>query len=71
MGRIYNTAVDIPIMAHPPAKTSDLSLDSFLLQIKNHNDNHKEKMKGVKLDFKSTEVFEGALSTLKAKIPEV
>ncbi|XP_065358605.1 protein FAM151B [Calliphora vicina] len=71
MGTINNTGVDLPIMAHPPANTSDLSLDSFLLQIKNYNDNHTEKMKGVKLDFKSTEVFEGALSTLKEKIPEM
>lgn len=58
-------------MAHPPETTSDLSLDSFLLQINDYNNNHPNKEKGVKLDFKSIEVFEGAMETLKKKIPEV
>ncbi|XP_037808654.1 protein FAM151B [Lucilia sericata] len=71
MGKICDTGTDLPIMAHPPAKTSNLSLDSFLLQVKNHNDNHIKNMKGVKLDFKSIAVFQGALPTLKEKIPEM
>ncbi|XP_073827383.1 protein FAM151B isoform X2 [Musca autumnalis] len=71
MGKINDTGPDMPVMAHPPANSSDISLDSFLEQIKLYNDEHKEKMKGVKLDFKSIEVFEGALKTLEAKIPEM
>lgn len=72
MGKLNNTGIDLPVMAHPPSKTSDLSLDSFLQQIKQYNDQHSlQDMKGVKLDFKSIEVFEGALQTLKEKIPEV
>ncbi|KAM7354699.1 protein FAM151B isoform 3-T7 [Cochliomyia hominivorax] len=72
LGKLNNTGADLPIMAHPPAKTSDLSLDSFLLQIKQYNDKHsKEMKKGIKLDFKSIEVFEGSLKTLQEKIPEM
>ncbi|XP_061399046.1 protein FAM151B [Musca vetustissima] len=71
MGKINNTGPDMPVMAHPPANNSDISLESFLQQIKKYNDGNKEKMKGVKLDFKSIEVFEGALKTLEDKIPEM
>lgn len=43
----------IPIMAHPPAVESDLSLENFLdLNI------HSNKTKGIKLDFKSNDAFE-------------
>uniref|UniRef100_A0A6B2E6H2 Putative conserved secreted protein n=1 Tax=Phlebotomus kandelakii TaxID=1109342 RepID=A0A6B2E6H2_9DIPT len=53
----------LPIMGHPPATVSDISLQSFLTQILEYNKN-SEKMKGVKLDFKSTEVFNGSLGML-------
>ncbi|CAL1677891.1 unnamed protein product [Lasius platythorax] len=44
---------DIPIMAHPPAVESDLSLENFLdLNIQSN------KTKGIKLDFKSNQAFE-------------
>uniref|UniRef100_A0A1I8Q766 Menorin-like domain-containing protein n=2 Tax=Stomoxys calcitrans TaxID=35570 RepID=A0A1I8Q766_STOCA len=69
MGKINGTGPDMPVMAHPPAKTSDISLDSFLEQIKTYNDAHTQKMKGVKLDFKSIVVFEGSLETLQQKVP--
>lgn len=46
----------IPIMAHPPATTSDLSLAEFLSTVAQYN-NVNNKQKGVKLDFKSIEVF--------------
>ncbi|CAH0750518.1 unnamed protein product [Diatraea saccharalis] len=49
----------IPVMAHPPATTSDLSLSEFLSTVKQHN-NLNSKQKGVKLDFKSIEAFEKA-----------
>ncbi|XP_050668771.1 protein FAM151A isoform X2 [Leptidea sinapis] len=49
----------IPIMAHPPAATSDLSLADFLTAVSQYN-NVNSKQKGVKLDFKSIEAFEKA-----------
>ena len=55
-------------MAHPPTNTSDISLESFLNQILEFNNNLSDKtlMKGVKLDFKSTEVFSDSLELLKS-----
>ncbi|XP_063377955.1 protein FAM151A isoform X3 [Cydia fagiglandana] len=51
----------IPVMAHPPATTSDLSLGDFLSIVAQHNKGiAKDKQKGVKLDFKSIEAFEKA-----------
>lgn len=47
----------IPIMAHPPATSSDLSLSEFLSTVAQYN-NVNAKQKGVKLDFKSIEAFE-------------
>ncbi|XP_052755031.1 protein FAM151A isoform X2 [Galleria mellonella] len=47
----------IPVMAHPPATTSDLSLSEFLSSVAQYN-NVNSKQKGVKLDFKSIEAFE-------------
>lgn len=54
------SSVPIPIMAHPPNNISDLSLESFLSQILNYNTNNHSKQKGIKLDFKSIEVFEAS-----------
>lgn len=54
-----------PIMAHPPNLVSDISLKSFLSQIMDFNKGvAKEKQKGVKLDFKSTDVFQNSLPML-------
>ncbi|KOB76696.1 Uncharacterized protein OBRU01_05300, partial [Operophtera brumata] len=47
----------IPIMAHPPATTSDLALSDFLSTVAQYN-NVNPKQKGVKLDFKGIEAFE-------------
>ena len=41
-----------PIMAHPPANTSDLTLEEFLDKVI-----AKNVSKGIKLDFKSIEAF--------------
>lgn len=52
-------------MAHPPANESDITLKSFLTQIWEFNGNSTtEKQKGVKLDFKSTDVFQNSLPIL-------
>lgn len=56
---LENSKYPIPIMAHPPHNTSDLSLDSFLQQIIASKSN-----KGIKLDFKSTKVVEPAFRCL-------
>ncbi|KAL7021987.1 hypothetical protein ACKWTF_012099 [Chironomus riparius] len=54
-----------PIMAHPPDVESDLTLESFLTQIWDFNKNTtKEKQKGIKIDFKSTDVFTNSISIL-------
>jgi hypothetical protein len=56
----------MPVMAHPPNDTSDVSLASFLRQIETFNDGvTNEQQKGVRLDFKSTAVFQNALETLR------
>lgn len=49
----------IPVMAHPPATTSDLTLGDFLSAVSQYN-NVNSKQKGVKLDFKTFEAFEKA-----------
>lgn len=56
----------LPIMAHPPHTTSDLSLETFLKSILAHNNGHPDNVKGVKLDFKSIESFDGSLDLLKS-----
>lgn len=57
--------IQLPIMAHPPNITSDISLEEFLREIWNFNSRvTKEQQKGVKLDFKSTDVFQSSLEIL-------
>ncbi|XP_017760136.1 PREDICTED: protein FAM151B isoform X2 [Eufriesea mexicana] len=52
LGRLNGTNnTEIPIMAHPPANESTLSLDEFLRTVQNNT------KKGIKLDFKSIEAF--------------
>ncbi|XP_063236005.1 protein FAM151B [Bacillus rossius redtenbacheri] len=57
-----DTRKDIPIMCHPEAPdaecVSDLSLDDFLARVISVNN------VGIKLDFKTTEVFNKSLATL-------
>jgi Uncharacterized conserved protein (DUF2181) len=56
----------LPVMGHPPATTSDITLENFLNDILNFNKVNPSKQKGVKLDFKSIEVFEGSLPLLRS-----
>lgn len=56
----------VPIMAHPPFKTSDLSLEEFLDTILS-----SRQQKGIKLDFKEMEAVEISLSMLKARATKV
>ncbi|XP_076296292.1 protein FAM151B isoform X2 [Lasioglossum baleicum] len=50
----------LPIMAHPPANSSDLSLEDFLNTV-----HVKNPTKGLKLDFKSMEAFTASRDILK------
>jgi hypothetical protein len=56
----------IPIMAHPPSKQSDLSLEEFLDTILDYR-----TPKGIKLDFKNIEVVESSLKIVKLKTDKV
>lgn len=65
LGTIINDPGTLqPIMGHPPNNVSDLTLSSFLDQILQFNNQHPDATKGVKLDFKSIEVFTGSLNML-------
>lgn len=59
-------ATPIPIMAHPPANTSDLSVVSFLEQIHEHNEKNANNVKGIKMDFKSIDVVDPSIDALLA-----
>jgi len=56
------TSQQVPIMAHPPARTSDLSLEEFLDATSNYH-----KPKGVKLDFKDVRVLDKAFDVITAR----
>lgn len=56
----------IPIMAHPPFKTSDLSLEEFLDTVLS-----SRQHKGIKLDFKEMEAVELSLQMLKTRANKV
>ncbi|KAH8266633.1 hypothetical protein KR018_004793, partial [Drosophila ironensis] len=71
LGKLNGEGEDVPVMAHPPANISDLTLAEFLNQIMEFNREHEGQEKGIKLDFKSIEVFEGSLDILDANIPNV
>lgn len=68
LGFLENDVTDeneIPIMAHPPATTSDLSLEAFLTQIHTYNTAvETSKVKGVKLDFKSIGALERSIEII-------
>lgn len=71
LGQLNGEGATLPVMAHPPANVSDLTLEDFLYQIRAHNEVNEGAEKGVKLDFKSIEVFEGSLAILDETIPKV
>lgn len=55
----------VPIMAHPPAEQSDLSLVEFVATVAEHNAVTKH-VKGIKLDFKSIEAVEASMPLIKS-----
>jgi len=58
-----------PIMAHPPANTSDLSLQRFLTTVLDATENNAKK--GIKLDFKFIEVVEPSLKIVKGLLDRI
>lgn len=70
LGHVDNDCGDqhiLPIMAHPPATTSDISLESFLTQIQEYNSIvEPNKVKGVKLDFKSINALEASIDIINS-----
>lgn len=66
LGNLQSNATKLmPIMAHPPNTTSDLSLEEFIeIVLKNGT-------KGMKLDFKSIEAFNQSSEILKKFKPNV
>lgn len=66
MGTIIGSdnKTEMPVMGHPPAIESDISLKEFLEKILDFNNLNAENKKGVKLDFKTIGVFNGSLDLL-------
>lgn len=54
LGKLIGHDEILPIMAHPPLNESDLSLQQFIERVILAQESKK---KGIKLDFKSTDVF--------------
>jgi len=57
------------IMAHPPATTSDISLEVWIRRVIDANENGKKK--GAKLDFKDEDILEDSLEILKSRSDEI
>lgn len=56
LGYLQDKTGPIPIMAHPPNTTGDLSLEQFLDVVLKQRKS-KDMRKGIKLDFKTQEAF--------------
>lgn len=54
LGKLTGHDEILPIMGHPPSNESDLSLQQFIERVISAQESKK---KGIKLDFKSTDVF--------------
>ncbi|XP_031340355.1 protein FAM151B isoform X2 [Photinus pyralis] len=70
IGTLNNEPDPIPIMGHPPANNSDLSLEMFLQAVQNNNMNSSAP-KGIKLDFKSIEAVEKSSPIIGKMYPAI
>ncbi|XP_069989992.1 protein FAM151B isoform X2 [Penaeus vannamei] len=59
----------IPIMAHPPYETSNLSLEMWIDEVIKANENGKNK--GAKLDFKSLSIVKYSLEILRNRTEKI
>lgn len=57
---------DLAIMAHPPSRSSDLTFESFIKRVMQHNSQTNGRRKGVKLDFKDARCIIPCLERLRA-----
>jgi hypothetical protein len=57
---------EVPIMAHPPSRTSDLTFEAFIKRVVQHNAQRGARRVGIKLDFKDARCIEPCLSRLRA-----
>lgn len=67
LGTTINSTERVPVMGHPPNTKSDISLDAFLTNVTSFNAANTNRTKGIKLDFKSTEVFVMSATLLQTK----
>ena len=58
-------AMGVPIMCHPPARESDLTLQDFIAQVRLHNTRPHTIPKGIKLDFKEPRAVPMAVQLLQ------
>lgn len=63
LGQLSNSGPFLPVMGHPPMTSSDITLKDCLLKSLDFN-SKSVITKGIKLDFKSIEVFEASVSIL-------
>lgn len=63
LGKLIGQDEILPIMGHPPKNESDLSLKDFIERVISIQGSKK---KGIKLDFKSTEVFNASLPIIES-----
>jgi hypothetical protein len=66
----------VPIMAHPPHRTSDLTFSEFITTIFRHNQSSRRQQIGIKLDFKDPyvvkicfDILQHLLSSLNLNLP--
>lgn len=65
-GYLNDETTPQPVMGHPPAEKSDISLEQFIQKVLDFNTKQtsEKSRKGIKLDFKSTEVFNKSILIL-------
>ncbi|XP_076655424.1 protein FAM151B isoform X2 [Halictus rubicundus] len=63
LGTVGTNKTVVPIMAHPPASESDLSLQEFVDTV--NKENKEKPKKGVKLDFKTYEAFNASKAIIE------
>ena len=61
----------VPIMAHPPSIISDLSLERFLMTVIQALEEHPQLKKGIKLDFKRTDILKESLQIVQSLLPRI
>ena len=61
----------VPIMAHPPNIISDLSLERFLMTVIQALEENPQLKKGIKLDFKRTDILKESLQIVQSLLTRI